>query len=90
MTRASQRWKDFRPCLGCGYDFATGEGERSCSWGDCPYAPEELNVFCDACRFDFLTMEGNPPCPDPTTCDHGVEARSHVENVREWARVTRG
>ncbi len=27
------RWEGFRKCPGCGYDFATGEGERSCSWG---------------------------------------------------------
>jgi hypothetical protein len=44
-------------------------------------------VFCDSCRFDFLTMEGNPPCSDPMICEHGEEAKSHVENVREWMRV---
>ncbi|MDP9297160.1 MAG: hypothetical protein M3O98_00620, partial [Actinomycetota bacterium] len=64
-----------------------GEGERGCSWGECPYVPEELNVFCDYCRFDFLTMEGNSPCADPTTCEHGEEPRSHIENVREWTRL---
>ena len=87
MTRRSDRWKEFRPCPQCAYDFATGEGERGCSWGECPYAPEELNVFCDYCRFDFLTMEGNSPCADPMACEHGEEPRSHVENVREWTRV---
>jgi hypothetical protein len=35
------RWEGFRQCPGCGYDIATGEGERSCSWGDCPHLPEE-------------------------------------------------
>lgn len=79
-----ERWKGFQPCLGCRYDFATGEGERACSWGECAYVPEELNVFCDWCRFDFFTMEGNSPCADPATCEHGVEPRSHVENVRAW------
>jgi tRNA 2-thiouridine synthesizing protein A len=37
------RWEAFRQCPGCGYDFAAGEGERSCTWGDCPYLPEELD-----------------------------------------------
>jgi hypothetical protein len=87
MARKQDRWKQFRPCPQCNYNFGTGEGERGCSWGECPYLPEELNVFCDYCRFDFLTMEGNPPCPDPVTCEHGVEPRSHVENVREWMRA---
>jgi len=78
------RWEAFRQCPGCGFDFASGEGERSCSWGDCPYLPEELNVFCDQCRFNFFTMEGNPPCEDPLTCAEAAEPRSHVENLRTW------
>jgi hypothetical protein len=81
---AMANWQEFRQCPGCGYDLGTGEGDRSCSWGDCPYVPEELNVFCDQCRFDFHTMEGNPPCEDPAVCEHGAPARSHVENYRRW------
>ena len=60
------RWEDFRKCPGCGLDIATGEGERSCAWGDCPYLPEELDVYCDTCRFNFFTGEGNPSCEDPS------------------------
>jgi hypothetical protein len=41
--------------------------------------------MCDACRFDFVTMEGNASCADPATCDEGAPARSHVANVREWS-----
>jgi hypothetical protein len=78
------RWEGFRQCPGCGFDFASGEGERSCSWGDCPYLPEELNVYCDQCRFNFFTMEGNPSCDDPLTCVHATEPLSHVENLRTW------
>jgi hypothetical protein len=78
------RWEGFRQCPGCGFDFASGDGERSCSWGDCPYLPEELNVFCDQCRFNLFTMEGNPSCEDPLTCVHATEPRSHVENLRIW------
>ena len=78
------RWEGFEKCPGCGLDIATAEGQRSCAWGDCPYLPEELNVLCDQCRFNFFTMEGNPPCIDPMTCPNGAEALSHVENVRRW------
>lgn len=77
-------WREFRRCTGCSYDFATGEGERACTYYDCAYLPEALNVWCDWCRFNFFTMEGNPPCREPLTCAHGEEPRSHVENVREW------
>ncbi len=83
------RWEGFRKCPGCGYDFATGEGERSCSWGDCPYLPEGLDVFCAYCRFNYFTMEGNPSCEDPMTCPHGEEPRSHLENLRAWVAASR-
>jgi hypothetical protein len=82
---AMARWTEFTKCPGCGLDFATGEGERGCAWGDCPYLPRALDVFCDYCRFNFLTMEGNAPCPDPLTCDHAAEPLSHVENMKRWA-----
>ena len=86
MVQKTERWREFRPCPQCGYDFATGEGERGCSWGECPYLPEELDVFCDYCRFDFLTMEGNSSCEDPATCAHGVEPRANVEHMRSWMK----
>jgi hypothetical protein len=78
------RWEEFRRCSGCGFDFATGEGVRSCEWGDCPYLPAELDVYCDTCRFNLFTGEGNPSCQDPYACEHAVEPLSHVENVRVW------
>ncbi len=81
---AVARWEGFRKCPGCGYDFATGEGERSCSWGECPYLPEAIDAFCAYCRFNYFTMEGNPSCEDPMTCPHGVEPLSHIENLRAW------
>jgi len=71
------RWRGFRQCPGCGFDIATGEGGR-------PYLPEELNVFCDWCRFNFFTMEGNSPCEDPLACAHSTEPLAHVENLRRW------
>ena len=80
-----ERWEGFDKCPGCGFDIMTGEGARSCAYGDCPYLPEELDVYCPDCRFNFFTMEGNPPCEDPMTCEHGAEQRAHVENLRRWA-----
>lgn len=80
-----ERWEGFDKCPGCGFDIVTGEGARSCAYGDCPYLPEELDVYCPDCRFNFFTMEGNPPCDEPMTCEHGAEQRGHVENVRRWA-----
>ena len=78
------RWEGFAKCQGCGYDLATGEGVRSCSWGDCPSLPEELNVFCPDCRFNFYTMEGNPPCEDQLACSHSAEPLAHVANMLHW------
>ena len=52
--------------------------------GRVPYLPEELNVFCETCRFNFFTMEGNPSCEDPLDCAHAAEALEHVENLRTW------
>jgi hypothetical protein len=78
------RWEGFDQCPGCGLDIATGDGQRSCAWGDCPYLPEELDILCDTCRFNFFTMEGNPPCQDPLECEHAAEPLSHVENLRRW------
>jgi hypothetical protein len=81
---STSRWEGFEKCPGCGYDLATGDGERSCSWGDCAYLPEDLDVFCPNCRFNFFTMEGNAQCGKPGVCEHSAEPRSHVENLRTW------
>jgi hypothetical protein len=78
-------WEQFQQCAGCGLDLRTGEGQRSCAWGECPYLPEELDVFCPQCRFNFFTMEGNPPCEEPLVCPHAAEPLEHVDNVRHWS-----
>jgi hypothetical protein len=78
------RWEDFRTCPGCGLDLATGEGERGCSWGECPYLPGDLDVYCEQCRFNYYTQEGNPTCEDPMTCEHAAEPLAHVENLKRW------
>ena len=83
------RWQEFRTCPGCGLDIATGEGERSCSWGECPYLPEELDVYCDTCRFNFFTGEGNPPCEDPFACEHAAEPWSTRTTSARGSRADR-
>jgi len=82
-------WESFRPCPDCGYDLATGEGERSCSWGECPYLPQELDVFCPNCRFNLFTMEGNSQCGRPGVCEHSAEPRANVTNLRAWLETAR-
>lgn len=78
------KWEGFQQCPGCGLDLLTGDGRRACSYGDCPYLPEDLDVYCAYCRFNYFTMEGNPPCEDPMACEHGTEPRSHIENLHRW------
>lgn len=79
------KWERFeRPCPKCGLNWATDEGDRGCGWAECPYLPEELDVHCEQCRFNYFTMEGNPPCPDPMACDHSVTPLRNVENYKRW------
>lgn len=84
------KWEEFRKCAGCGYDFATGEGEKACRYYECPYLPPELDLFCAYCRYNFLTQEGNPPCEDPLRCPHGAEPLANLRNFARWrARLRR-
>jgi hypothetical protein len=78
-------WMRFEKCGGCGWDIGTGEGERSCSWGECAYLPSELDVYCEQCRFNYFSLEGNPSCDDPLTCEHASVPLANVENYRRWA-----
>ena len=41
-------------------------------------------TYCDTCMFNFYTGEGNPPCEDLFSCEHGAEPLEHVKNVRAW------
>jgi len=79
-----KRWLNFIECANCNYDIATGEGERSCNYGDCAYLPEELKVVCDSCQFNWYTMEGDKRCEGGTVCEEGKAALANVENVKVW------
>jgi hypothetical protein len=71
------KWMEFEKCAGCGWDIGTGEGDRGCAWGECAYLPQELDVFCEGCRFNYFTLQGNP--------EHAAVPLSHVDNYRRWA-----
>ena len=51
-------WMQFEKCAGCGWDIGTGEGERSCSWGECAYLPDDLDVYLRAVPVQLLQPRG--------------------------------
>ena len=76
---------DFQQCEACSYDFATGEGEKSCHYYECPYLPEALDVTCPTCLFNFYSQDGNPACSDPPDCEFArTVAPERVETLRRW------
>lgn len=84
--RALKRVLQFQPCPSCGYDFATGEGERACHYYACPYLPEELDIHCPTCWYNFFTGEGRPECNDPPDCDFARdEAPGRVAAMARWS-----
>jgi rubredoxin len=77
----------FRQCPQCTYDFATGEGERSCHYYECPYLPEALDVRCPTCLYNFSVEDGNPDCGDPPDCEFAREvAPQRLANLAGWLR----
>lgn len=64
----SARVLAFRQCERCFYDFRTDEGERGCHYYECPNLPEELDVWCPTCRYNFMVDDGNPTCSHPPRC----------------------
>ena len=82
---AGRKEPAFRQCPGCGYDVATGEGQRSCNWYECPYLPDELKVYCPQCNYNFALRDGNPDCGDPPTCHWAKEGYRHAKAALEFA-----
>ena len=83
--RELERLLRFEPCPTCAYDLATGEGERACHYYVCPYLPEELNVRCPRCNYNFVTDDIHPECGEPPRCEFAQqEAPQRVENLRIW------
>ena len=81
----SRRARTFHQCELCAYDFAHDEGERGCHYYDCPELPEELDVWCPTCRYNFMTRDGNAECNDPPTCDFARRvAPQRVAALEAW------
>ena len=75
----------FHTCPFCTFDLETGEGERNCHYGECPYLPEQMNTRCPTCNYDFLTDDLVPECGDPPTCHFArTEAPLRVQALRYW------
>jgi len=75
----------FVQCEDCSYDLETGEGQRSCHWGDCPYLPEELTLVCPTCRFNFGNMDGSPECGQTPRCEFATQVvPRRLALFKEW------
>ena len=78
----------FNACEQCLYDFRTDEGAFTCNYYECPYLPEELDVWCPTCRYNFMVDDGNPACGDPPDCDFAKEtAPQRVAALDVWLRL---
>ncbi len=81
----SRRVLSFQVCEACNYDFRADEGERGCHYYGCPNLPEELDVWCPTCRYNFMTRDGNPECGGTPRCDHAREvAPVRVRALHQW------
>ena len=79
----------FRPrCPGCSVQRATSEGAKPCSFYDCPGLPDELQVTCDTCMFDFAENDGQLKC-DHDTCETARRLKANVKNYRAWIELLR-
>jgi rubredoxin len=84
----SERAQAFMRCELCSYDFRTDEGERSCHYYECPSLPEELDVWCPTCRYNFMVEDGNPECGDPPNCAFArTVAPARVRALNEWLAI---
>ena len=80
----------FQQCPQCALDLATGEGERGCHYYECPYLPEELDVRCPTCLYNFFTDDGNPECHDPPNCKFArLTAPERVQTLQSWLALPR-
>lgn len=75
----------YHKCPICEHDLATGEGQRACHYGDCPYLPEAMDTRCPTCLYNFATDDLQPACGDPPTCEFATtEAPGRVEALTYW------
>lgn len=73
--------RTFRPtCPGC---VPTRPDTRPCSFYDCPGLPQELEVTCELCMYDFAADDGQVKC-DHSTCPTALRLRANVPIYRAW------
>jgi hypothetical protein len=76
--------RDFRPrCPGCTPATVAAPEARPCSYYDCPGLPEELEVTCRTCMFDFVAGDGQVKC-DHSTCPTALRLTANVPVYRAW------
>ena len=81
--------RGFRPnCPGCTPEVVMADGVESCSTYDCPGLPEQLQVSCNTCMYDFVTEEGQVKC-DHRTCETAVRLKANVDTYKAWLELMR-
>lgn len=83
--RQYRRAMAYTQCPTCTYDVATDQGSRNCSYGECPYLPEALDVTCAVCNYNFVARDTVPACGEPPRCDFARETVGpRMKVLREW------
>jgi hypothetical protein len=78
----------FVACEDCTYDFATGEGARNCTYGECPNLPEALQLRCPTCYHNFVADDTVPGCGETATCEFALTiVPDRLAVYEEWART---
>ena len=79
--------REFRPlCPGCTLQHAISEEAKPCSFYDCPGLPDELEVTCDLCLFDFVADDGQVKC-DHRVCETALRLKGNVETYLAWVEI---
>ena len=87
LEKLPQSVLQFRPrCPGCTPEKLREPGARPCSFYDCPGLPEELEVVCKICVYDFAADEGQIKC-DHNTCETALRLKKNVPTYKAWLRL---
>jgi hypothetical protein len=83
-TIETARCEAFRQCPGCGFDFGSGEGERSCSWGGLPLPARGAECLLRSVPLQLLHHGGQPTQRGPAVvcgCRGGSPSRREPAHV---------
>lgn len=79
--------RDFRPqCPNCSPERVLQSDSRPCSFYDCPGLPEQLEVTCPICVYDFNADQGTVKC-DHNTCETALRLKANVPTYRTWLQL---